>query len=82
MTRDVHEIIRLGAGEDLAVAYDALLALLEAVEARKAMGKVLPESVAVAAIGARQAVEWCGGNRGPAAVHADAAYQAYLGRVG
>lgn len=81
MTRDLHQILRLGAGEDVACALDALLALLEAVEARKALGRVLPDDVLTATIGARQAVSWCENGRGPAAEHADAAYRAYLGRV-
>ena len=81
MSRDIQEIIRLGAGSDLACAWDALVALLEAVESRAQDGKPVPVPVAVAAVGARQAVNYCLGNRGPAELHADAQVAAYLGRI-
>ena len=53
---DVHEVLRLGAGVDIACAWDSLLGLLEAVEAAQQLKRRPPDAVVIMARAARQSL--------------------------
>jgi hypothetical protein len=55
-TIDVHEVLRLGAGVDVAGAWDALLGLLESVETCHTHGILTPDAVLIMAVAARMEI--------------------------